>query len=153
MVLLINHIGWLQPFYCQLKVVCHYEGRGCKTDLRWGFISRTHPCSSKVTIWQWIVLPIVELAEYLNDRNMKHVRGRPLHPQTQGKIERYHRSMKNVVKLDNYYSPGQLEHKMKQFVQYYNYDRYHESINNLTPSEVYYGTGERKLKRRKRIKQ
>lgn len=95
----------------------------------------------------------VELAEYLNDRNMKHVRGRPLHPQTQGKIERYHRSMKNVVKLDNYYSPGQLESKMKQFVQYYNYERYHESINNLTPSEVYYGTGERKLRYRKRIKQ
>jgi len=95
----------------------------------------------------------VELAEYLNDRNMKHVRSRPLHPQTQGKIEQYHRSMKNVVKLDNYYSPGQLESKMKQFVQYYNYERYHESINNLTPSEVYYGTGERKLRRRKRIKQ
>lgn len=93
-----------------------------------------------------------ELADYLSDRNMKHVRGRPLHPQTQGKIERYHRSMKNVVKLDNYYSPGQLEDKMKEFVRYYNFERYHESINNLTPSEVYYGTGERKLKRRKRIK-
>ena len=84
---------------------------------------------------------------------MKHLRGRPLHPQTQGKIERYHRSMKNVVKLDNYYSPGQLESKMKQFVQYYNYERYHESINNLTPSEVYYGTGERKLRHREKIKQ
>jgi len=95
----------------------------------------------------------VEIAEYLSDRNMKHVRGRPLHPQTQGKIERYHRSVKNVVKLDNYYRPGQLEHKMKQFIQYYNYESYHESINNLTPSEVYYGTGERKLRRRKRIKQ
>ena len=54
-----------------------------------------------------------ELAEYLAEKNMKHVRGRPLHPQTQGKIERYHRSMKNVVKLDNYYSPGQLEEKLK----------------------------------------
>ena len=61
--------------------------------------------------------------------------------------------MKNVVKLDNYYSPGQLESKMKQFVQYYNYERYHESINNLTPSEVYYGTGERKLRHREKIKQ
>lgn len=94
-----------------------------------------------------------ELADYLIEKDMKHVRGRPLHPQTQGKIERYHRSMKNVVKLDNYYSPGQLEDKMKEFVKYYNYERYHESINNLTPSEVYYGTGERKLQRRKRIKQ
>ena len=56
---------------------------------------------------------------------MIYLRGRPRHPQTQDKIERYHRSMKNVVKLNNYYSPGQLEHKMKQFVQYYNDDRYH----------------------------
>ena len=47
---------------------------------------------------------------------MKHIRGRPLHPQTQGKIERYHRSMKNIVKLDNYFIPGQLEEKMKEFV-------------------------------------
>lgn len=94
-----------------------------------------------------------ELADYLITRNMKHVRGRPLHPQTQGKIERYHRSMKNVVKLDNYFCPGQLEEKMKEFVRFYNYERVHESINNLTPAEVYYGKGERKLERRRKIKQ
>ena len=82
-----------------------------------------------------------ELAEYLEDKDMKHVRGRPLHPQTQGKIERYHRSMKNIVKLDNYFSPGQLEEKLKEFVHYYNFERYHESLQNVTPSEVYLGTG------------
>ena len=90
-----------------------------------------------------------ELAEYLEVKNMKHVRGRPMHPQTQGKIERYHRSMKNVVKLDNYFSPGQLEQKLMEFVNYYNNQRYHESIQNLTPAEVYFGTGEKKLKQRK----
>ncbi len=89
-----------------------------------------------------------ELAEYLQERDIHHVRGRPLHPQTQGKIERYHRSMKNVVKLDNYFSPGQLEVKMEEFVKYYNYQRYHESLQNLTPSEVYFGTGQKKLKQR-----
>ena len=89
-----------------------------------------------------------ELADYMDDMNMKHIRGRPLHPQTQGKIERYHRSMKNVVKLDNYYSPGQLEQKLKMFVEYYNFKRYHESLQNVTPADVYYGTAERKLKRR-----
>ncbi len=93
-----------------------------------------------------------ELAEYLQDKNMKHVRGRPLHPQTQGKIERYHRSMKNVVKLDNYFSPGQLERKLKEFVEYYNYKRYHESLQNLTPAEVYYGKGQQKLEQRRRTK-
>ena len=72
-----------------------------------------------------------------------------MHPQTQGKIERYHRSMKNVVKLDNYFSPGQLETKMEEFVKYYNYQRYHESLQNLTPAEVYFGTGQKKLKQRR----
>jgi transposase InsO family protein len=93
-----------------------------------------------------------ELAEYLDQKDMKHVRGRPLHPQTQGKIERYHRSMKNVVKLDNYFSPGQLEVKLKEFVQYYNFERYHESLENVTPAEVYFGTANRKLKQRKMTK-
>ena len=94
-----------------------------------------------------------ELADYLSEKEIKHVRGRPLHPQTQGKIERYHRSMKNVVKLDNYFSPGQLELKMEEFVKYYNYQRYHESLENLTPADVYYGHGEKKLKQRKKVKE
>lgn len=93
-----------------------------------------------------------ELADYLAEKDMKHVRGRPLHPQTQGKIERYHRTMKNVVKLDNYFSPGQLEEKLKEFVYYYNNKRYHEALNNLTPAEVYFGKAERKLKQRKMAK-
>ncbi len=73
-------------------------------------------------------------------------------PQTQGKIERYHRSMKNVVKLDNYFSPEQLERKLNDFVYYYNYKRYHESLQNLTAAEVYYCKAESKLKQRKKTK-
>ena len=48
------------------------------------------------------------LADYLESVGMNHVRGAPNHPQTQGKIERYHRSMKNVIKLEHYYSPDEL---------------------------------------------
>ena len=93
-----------------------------------------------------------ELAKYIEEKNMKHVRGRPMHPQTQGKIERYHRSMKNIVNLDNYFSPEQLEHKMEEFVKYYNYTRNHESLKNVTPADVYYGVAEKKLNKRKRTK-
>ena len=39
-----------------------------------------------------------DLRDYLAEQGMTHTRGRPYHPQTQGKIERYHRSMKNVVR-------------------------------------------------------
>lgn len=94
-----------------------------------------------------------ELKEYLQKQGISQVHGRPMHPQTQGKIERYHRSMKNVVKLDNYYYPEQLKDALEQFVHYYNHQRYHESLNNLTPADVYYGRGDAILKERERIKQ
>jgi transposase InsO family protein len=94
-----------------------------------------------------------ELKSYLKDyHQMDQVHGRPFHPQTQGKIERYHRTMKNVVKLDNYYAPEELERALEKFVYRYNNERYHESINNLTPADVYYGRGEQILNERKKLK-
>ncbi len=94
-----------------------------------------------------------ELESYLrNHHDIVQVHGRPMHPQTQGKIERYHRTMKNVVKLDNYYCPEELECALEVFVNRYNNERYHESLQNLTPADVYYGRGDAILKERKRIK-
>jgi transposase InsO family protein/transposase-like protein len=93
-----------------------------------------------------------ELGLFLDEYHMQHVRGRPNHPQTQGKIERYHRTMKNVIKLENYYSPDQLRFRLKEFVDYYNHLRYHESLDNLTPADVYYGRKEEKLRKRKLCK-
>ena len=83
---------------------------------------------------------------------MGHVRGKPNHPQTQGKIERYHRSMKNIVKLHHYYNPSELEIAINEWVEYYNNDRYHESLSNVTPSDVYFGREEKILQKRKQTK-
>jgi|TARA_B100000953_G_scaffold256826_1_gene221060 transposase InsO family protein len=94
-----------------------------------------------------------ELKEYLKERKMEHTRGAPYHPQTQGKIERYHRSMKNVVKLENYYYPWELEKAIGQFVDYYNHQRYHESLDNVTPADMFYGRYEEIMDRRQLIKQ
>ena len=80
-----------------------------------------------------------ELQTYLDENGIKHTRGRPNHPMIQGKIERYHRTLKNVVNLEHYYLPWQLEHKIGEFVEYYNHRRVHESLDNLTPADVYYG--------------
>ena len=71
---------------------------------------------------------------------------------TQGKIERYHRSMKNVVKLRNYYYPWELDQAIEVFVEYYNNQRYHESLENLTPADVYFGRSEEVLSKREKIK-
>ena len=63
----------------------------------------------------------------------------PYHPMTQGKIERWHQTLKNRILLENYYLPGDLEDEIDAFVAYYNHRRYHESIDNLTPADVYFG--------------
>ncbi len=93
-----------------------------------------------------------ELSDYLADNGMTHTRGRPYHPQTQGKIERWHRSMKNQILLENNYLPGELKIALKQFVSYYNHERYHESLRNLTPADVFYGRGQEILDQREKIK-
>lgn len=94
-----------------------------------------------------------ELKDYLDKRGMSHTRGAPYHPQTQGKIERYHRSIKNVINLQNYYSPEELEKEIAAFVEYYNNNRYHESLDNVTPADVYYGRDEKTISKRDKVKQ
>lgn len=94
-----------------------------------------------------------ELKDFLKNKGIRPINGKPCHPQTQGKIERYHRTMKNVVKLDNYYTPDELSHAIADFVNYYNYQRYHESLKNLTPADVYYGRGLKILQERRLIKE
>ena len=93
-----------------------------------------------------------ELKQFLKRKDIKHIRGAPYHPQTQGKIERWHRSMKNVVKLQNYYSPSQLAEAIDDFVEYYNNQRYHESLENMTPVSIYYGKEKEVQSKREKIK-
>jgi putative transposase len=92
------------------------------------------------------------LADWLKDKGMDHVRGAPLHPQTQGKIERWHQTLKNRILLENYFFPEDLEAKIAAFVDHYNHRRYHESLGNLTPADVYFGRGDSILLERERIK-
>lgn len=61
--------------------------------------------------------------------------------------------MKNVIRLDNYYSPDDLTHAISNFVDYYNSERYHESLKNLTPADVYFRRDRKILKERCRIKE
>jgi transposase InsO family protein len=93
-----------------------------------------------------------DLADWLEDQGMDHVRGAPYHPQTQGKIERWHQTLKNRILLENYYLPGDLECQIDAFVDHYNNCRYHESIGNLTPADVYFGRDRAIIERREKIK-
>ena len=93
-----------------------------------------------------------DLREYIKKHQLGHTRGAPYHPMTQGKIERWHRSMKNIVKLENYYSSEALERAVGRFVEHYNHARYHESLKNVTPADMYEGRQAAILMRREKIK-
>jgi putative transposase len=69
-----------------------------------------------------------DLAEWLKDRGMTHIRGAPRHPQTQGKIERWHQTLKNRILLENHSLPGALEAQGGRFIEPYNHLRPHESL-------------------------
>jgi transposase InsO family protein len=83
---------------------------------------------------------------------MGHVRGAPCHPQTQGKIRRWHQTLKNRILLENYYLPGDLKTQVEAFVSHYNHQRYHKSLRNITPADVYFGRGQSILLDREHIK-
>lgn len=94
-----------------------------------------------------------DLAQFLKERRIDHIYGAPYHPMTQGKIERWHRSMKNVVKLQNYYSPSELERAIAEWAEYYNNQRYHESLENVTPADVYFGREKEIIRKRNKLKE
>ena len=71
---------------------------------------------------------------------------------TQGKIERCHRSMKNLVQLQRFRYPWDLEQEISRYVDYYNHQRYHESLNNVSPADVYFGRAEELQSRREEVK-
>jgi transposase InsO family protein len=93
-----------------------------------------------------------ELKDYLASEHILPIHGRVMNPQTQIKIERYHLTIKNVVKVNNYYLPEQLVDAIGEFVTYYNHERYHESLKNVTPADMYYGRQKQILKQRETIK-
>ena len=81
--------------------------------------------------------------DYLRLVGIKHIRAAPFHPQTNGKLERYHQTIKRDVKQVPYEMASDLEAALAAFVAYYNYRRYHKALGNVTPADVLHGRRER----------
>ena len=88
---------------------------------------------------------------YLRLVGIGHILAAPFHPQTNGKIERYHRSIKGELSLFPYEMPDELKKAITDFVAYYNYRRYHKALSDVTPADVLYSRREDILERRKEV--
>ena len=87
--------------------------------------------------------------DYLGMVSIRHILAAPFHPQTNGKLERYHQTLKRDVNQLPYELPSDLEAAIVAFVSYYNYRRYHKALGNVTPSDVLRGRRQEILQRRK----
>ena len=93
-----------------------------------------------------------QFGEYLRLVGLRHIVASPYHPQTNGKIERYHRSLKDEINQLPYDMPSELEKAIADFIEYYNYRRYHEGLGDVTPNDVYTGSHLEILSKRKEAK-
>ena len=90
--------------------------------------------------------------QYLRLVGIRHITASPFHPQTNGKIERYHRTLKGEINQVPYDMPGELREAIRAFIEYYNYQRYHEGLGNVTPYDVYTGRHLEIIQKRKEVK-
>jgi transposase InsO family protein len=93
-----------------------------------------------------------QFGDYLRLVGVRHIVASPYHPQTNGKIERYHRSLKGEISQLPYDMPGGLRSAIRAFIDYYNYRRYHEGLGDVTPYDVYTGRHLEIIRRRKEAK-
>ena len=87
--------------------------------------------------------------EYLHQVGIRHILAAPYHPQTNGKLERYHRTLTTEVNQLPYEFVSDLESAIQSFVDFYNHQRYHKALGNVTPADVLEGQRELILARRK----
>ena len=91
--------------------------------------------------------------DYLHLMGVGHIFAAPYHPQTNVKLERYYRSLKDDLNHVPYEVVRDLEAAIRDFVAFYNEQRYYKALGNVTPADVLAGHREAILASRKEVHQ
>lgn len=90
---------------------------------------------------------------FLEKHSIEHVLARVKHPQTLGKVERYHRTLRQLcLNLNNYYDPIDARRAVKVFVENYNHYRKHKGIGRVTPQQKYVGEDREIIRKRDELR-
>jgi len=77
---------------------------------------------------------------FLDKRKIKHLRSKPHHPQTLGKLERWHGTVKKeLLEVKFFHSLVEARAEIQNYVDYYNYHRTHTALAGLVPADRYFG--------------
>jgi hypothetical protein len=84
-----------------------------------------------------------KFTEMLTKLGIRHIRSRPYHPQTQGKIESFWRNLlQECLQKTPVSTFEEAKDKISEYVEYYNFKRPHQGIGNLIPSDRFYKVGD-----------
>jgi putative transposase len=84
-----------------------------------------------------------EFKSYVRESGMTHVRTSPYHPQSNGKIERFHQSIKSeCIRPKPALSLEDAKRSVAEYVKHYNEVRLHGAIGYLTPKDKLEGRAE-----------
>ena len=83
---------------------------------------------------------VTRFEKILKKLKIQHIKARSHHPQTLGKIERFHKTIhRELIDKEFFVSQEQAIEKISRFVEHYNYARPHGAIEGFTPSDRYFG--------------
>lgn len=111
-------------------------------------VERVHLLSDNGACYKWGAFNA-----YLKSLGIKHIFSMRNHPQTNGKIERLNRTVKDQLTLIVHASPEAFDRALEAFLHWYRYEHYHEGIGNLHPADVFFGRAEAVLEQRKQLKE
>ncbi len=85
-----------------------------------------------------------DFKEFIRLTGMTHVRTSPYYPQSNGKIERWHHSLKSeAIRLSSMDDAEKADTIIKEYIRYYNEERLHSSIGYITPKDMLLGNGKK----------